>query len=127
MEKNRFDDYIVDTACSKCGREFKRTVAWCRTHEVIVCPCGGRIQVRYETLMRWLTPGKQGEDGLPQEIEAAFKAVENELGDYARDHPNLSEQEFQRHAFKKLTNHLGREYISISSGGLGIDVAFEEE
>ena len=119
MENSQFDDYIVGTACSKCGREFKRTMAWCRTHGVIECPCGGRIQVRYETLVGMLPPGKQGGHGGREEIEAAFTEIEHELGDYARGHPSLSDQELQRHAFEALTNHLGREWISISSGGAG--------
>lgn len=127
MENRPFDHYIVGTACSKCGREFKRTVAWCRTHGAIECPCGGRIQVRYETLMRMLNPGEQGGQGRREE-EAALKAMENELRDYALDHPNLSDQDLQRHVFEALNNHLGREWISVSSDGAGgIEVVFDED
>ena len=103
-------------------------MAWCRTHGAIDCPCGGRIQVRHETLMGRLSPGKQGRAWKQEEIEGALKEIESELRDYARDHPNLSDQELQRHAYASLTNHLGREWISISSGGAGeIDIVFDKD
>lgn len=128
MEKRQLDECIVGTACSSCGREFKRTMAWCRTHGTIECPCGGRIRVEYETLKQMLAPGIQGGHGGLLEIEAAFKEIEDELGDYARDHPNLGDQELQRHAFKALTNRLGREWISLSSGSTGeVEVVFEKD
>lgn len=84
--------------------------------------------MRHETLMGRLSPGKQGRAWKQEEIEGALKEIESELRDYARDHPNLSDQELQRHAYASLTNHLGREWISISSGGAGeIDIVFDKD
>ena len=128
MEKSRFDDYIVSTACSRCSREFNRTLAWFRIHDAIVCPCGGRIHLRYETLMGMLTPGEVGMDVMQKDVEAALKEIGDELQDYARDHPSLGDQELKRHAYEALTNQLGHEYVSISPGGhVGFEVAFDED
>ena len=127
MENSEFDDYIVGTACPKCGEEFERTMAWCRAHDAIECPCGGRIQIRYESLIRMLTPGTKGMDGMRGVLEAIrkeeLKEIKEELRNYARDHPELSDQELQRHVYEAQTNRFG-EYLTISIGGASIESFF---
>ena len=101
-------------------------MAWCRTHGAIDCPCGGRIVVRYETLIGMLTSGVQGTEEaiewIKKETEAEFSDVQDEIRDYARDHPNLSDRELQRHVYEVMIGRLGREYISISSAGVGVRI-----
>ena len=84
--------------------------------------------MRYETLMGMLTPGEVGMDWMQRDVEAALKEIGDELQDYARDHPNLGDQALKRHAYEALTNQMGHEYVAISpGGGVGFDVAFDED
>ena len=104
-------------------------MAWCKAHDAIECPCpcGRRIQIRYESLIRMLTPGTKGMDGMRGVLEAIrkkeLKEIKEELRNYARDHPELSDQELQRHVYEAQKNRFG-EYLTISIGGASIESFF---
>jgi hypothetical protein len=37
-----FEQYALPIHCPKCGAKIEKTVAWLRTNDELVCPCGAK-------------------------------------------------------------------------------------